>query len=324
MPYDDAALARTLESLRAPFVSLLARTIEQARGVLAAQQAAGEEESAELGAFAAGRIDVGRFATLLRRERTLERAAVERMEAALAVLREVAGRGDALFEGQVEPGTGLRDAAAAVLAGVGRAFAAARLFELARTGRFREPEHEGLFRPFPFAQWNRTERAAAPALLLHVNGRDLHAEGLAEFLDGALKVVLVVRGDAPFAPLARLLTPGVFVAQSEDGQEIGRLAAHPGPGVLALVPESAARFVHDPAAGPAWWDRLAISRLPDAAPPPRLGGRSAAQQKEELAHLAALARRPAPVAAPAEAAPAADPAAQLAQWLLAQAPVEGR
>jgi hypothetical protein len=157
-----------------------------------------------------------------------------------------------------------------------------------------------------------------------VNGPDLRAEGLAEFLDGALKVVLVVRGDAPAAPLARLLTPGVFVAQSADGSELARLAAHPGAGVLALVPETAARFVHDPLGGPEWWDRLAISRLPDAAPPPRLGGRSAAQQREELAHLAALARRPAPLPAPASPAAPADPAGQLAQWLLAQAPAEGR
>jgi hypothetical protein len=99
-----------------------------------------------------------------------------------------------------------------------------------------------------------------------------------------------------------------------------------GPGVAALVHPAAARFVHDPRAGRTPAERLWVAYLPAEPPRRAIDGISAAQQAEELALLQALAQPapPAPsvVAATPSAAPeaqAADPAAQLAAWLLAQA-----
>jgi len=324
---DDPGLRRAFEKIRGPFASSLARTLEQARGVLAAQRPAQEEESAGLGTFDAGRVDAGRFAALLRRERTPDPEALARMEAAFAVLLELAARGPTLYEAQVEPGGSLRDTVAAALAAIGRAFGAARLFELARLGRFREAEHGDLLHPFPFGRWNRSERAVAPPLLVTVHGADLRAEGLAEFLDGAFKAILLVRGDAPLAALARLATPGTFVQQAANGTALDRFAAWDGPGIAALVPEGAAHFLHDPAAGATWAERIEVAYAPEMAKPPRVGGRTATQQLEDLRHLAALATPPAPAAAAPEAVGAAtgggdDAAGRLAAWLLSQAQLE--
>jgi ribonuclease E len=171
---------------------------------------------------------------------------------------------------------------------------------------------------FPFAQWNRTERYLAPPLVIDVRGADVWAAGLAEFLDGHVKLVLVVTGDTSPAPLARLITPGIYVQQATLASELPGLASWDGPGVAALVPETAARFTHNPKAGPSPAERLRVEFLPAAAPRKAIDGISPAQQADELAMLAALAQ-PAPApAAPVAAPAAASPADLLAAWLLAQ------
>ena len=126
--------------------------------------------------------------------------------------------------------------------------------------------------------------------------------------------------------LARLIAPGTFVLQTSDATGLERFAAWDGPGVLALVPDEAARFVHDPAAGATVWDRLTVTFLPSEPPRKPIGGLSAAQQAEELALLAALASKPAGAAVEpgagsgsVAAAAAADPVDKLAAWLLRQA-----
>ncbi|MDH3592708.1 MAG: hypothetical protein OER88_12560 [Planctomycetota bacterium] len=317
------------------FHSALAATVEQARGVVAVQSADDDAQAARLGSFAADRIDTARFASLLDRRTALDAATLRVMEDALGVLHDVVGQAAAPCAVQVEPGGSLHDTVSHAFAQAGRAFGATRVFELARSGRYRPEEHGAWLDAFPAGRWSRAERAVAPPLMVTVNGRDLRPEGLAAFLDGAAKILLVVRGDAPQAPLVRLIAPGVFVVQTDDPAALAAFGTWDGPGIAALLPGGTARFTHDPRGGDELWERVVIDGLPETKPPPFLGGRSAAQQRDELAQLAAYARRPAaPAPAPmptstatpapvvAAAPVAGDPVDKLATWLLAQADLE--
>jgi hypothetical protein len=159
--------------------------------------------------------------------------------------------------------------------------------------------------------------------VVEVQGSDLRAATLSEFLDGRQKIVLVVHGDCAPAPLARLISPSTFVLQTEDVTGIERFLGWDGPAVAALLPGAAARFVHDPARGSAPWDRLEIISVPETPPRKAIGGLSPLQQGEELELLRSLATRPAGVAAAAApviaVAAAADPVDKLAAWLIGQA-----
>lgn len=327
------ALALPVQRYRAA----VAATVEDvSRRVEAQREGAGgrvAQLAAELGPLAAGRVDVEGLASFLGRWEAVERGALEVMEAALGTLRALLARGEELFVVRVEGGGRLEEVVAVALAEAGRAFGAARVVELAKSGSYRAAEHEGWLAAFPFHAWSRAERRLAPPLVVEVDGRDLRAAGLAEFLDGAVKLVLVVRGEAVPAALVRLITPGVFVLQTVDGSGLDRLAAAEGPGVAALVPEGAARFLHDPAAGREPWERLRVDFLPDSAPRRALGGMSAAQQAEELAQLRALMGAPVAGVTAAGVGPGvvggavspapADPVDKLAAWLLRQADLSG-
>jgi hypothetical protein len=162
--------------------------------------------------------------------------------------------------------------------------------------------------------------------VVEIDGADLRAGELAEFLDGNMKIVLVVRGESSPAPLARLVTPSTFVLQTSDETGFERFAAFEGPAVAALVPESAARFMHDPAAGQGAGDRLDVIHLPEEMPKKTLGGMSVRQQIDELEQLKVLASCSGePVATTDGAEPVAErmvsdhPVDQLAAWLLSQA-----
>jgi hypothetical protein len=328
MPSDASSRETILAALAGPigaFRSALSLTLEQVRGFLASHQTGatgdGPPEKALLGEFAKGRVDFERFGALLARAPAIDLLSLGRIQDACEVLREV--EGGRIGEVRAEPGGDLRDAVARALASVGRAFGAARVFDLARAGRYRDADHGAFLDSFPFHRWSRAERLVAPPLVVHANGRGLRAEPLAEFLDGGVKIVLEVAGESPLVPLVRLITPGTFVLQTADGAGLDRFAAWSGPGIAAWVPEGAALFSHDPALGPDPWDRLRVGFLPVAGRIPR-GGRSARQEAEELRQLAAMATRPPappqlPAAAPAARAAAADPADRLAAWLLAQA-----
>jgi hypothetical protein len=97
--------------------------------------------------------------------------------------------------------------------------------------------------------------------------------------------------------------------------------------VAALVPDSATRFVHDPAVGAVLHDRLTVHHAPQERPRKALGGISATQQVEELEQLTALSTHPVSAPAPPstepESAPApvvpASQADKLAAWLISQA-----
>lgn len=333
MPSDDR-LGPAMEAVAAErevFRSAMAVTIDELSGLLARRRGSHGEgaarRAAELGALGAGRIDAARFAQLFADEALGDPVDVGAVERALEVLTTLAARGEGLHRVKVPPGRPVAEAVGSALGEAGRAFGAAHVAQLARSGGFRAQEHETLLAGYPFERWSRAERRIAPPLVVEVQGGDLAAGGLAAFLDGSVKLVLLVEGPCPPAPLVRLLTPGVLVLQEEDASEFARLAGHAGPAVAALVPGGAACFVHDPAS-PAGEPRLRLRKLPEAAPTRRVGAISPFQQAEELALLAALGRAEAleapPSPRPGDAAPAeGSPADRLAAWLLRQAGLEG-
>jgi len=333
MPSEDRA-GLALDAFKKPiaaFRATLAATADEVRGYLATRQSSWEGKvarvGAELGPLAIGRIDFERFATLVEDQPDASPAALETLGGALAALGDLAGRSEQLYVVEVPAGGSLYEVVGRALAEIGRAFSAARLVSEVRAGRF-EPDGGGVaVGPLPFSLWTKAERRLAPPLVVRVQGRDLRAAGLAEFLDGRQRLVLVVEGECAPAPLGRLITPGIFVLQSADGSGLDRLLAWDGPGIAALVPDSAARFAHDPSGGAAAWERLRIEFLPDRAARRAIGGLSGAQQMEEIELLRSLATRPAggetrPAGPkPADAAAglnAADPADKLAAWLLSR------
>jgi hypothetical protein len=309
------------------FKSALATTLEQIRGILAAGSSSKNGQSerfvAELGPFAGDRIDIDRFSKLFTTENSLNSVKAQRIDRAYETMSTLIAQGDNLFVVNVDEAGNLRDNVAKALEHLGTAFGAARVVELSRTDRYQFEEHAKLVSSFPFAEWNTRERRLAPPLIVVVDGKDLNAVALAEFLDGAQKIVLIVRGASPPAPLARLITPNTFVVQTTDGSTLERFAEWKGAGIAAVVPDSAAQFVHDPTAGS---DRMAVEFLPESGPSRPLGGISAAQQGEELRQLKALcdgaglavsASRDATGAGPP--AGSVEPVDKLAAWLLQQA-----
>ncbi len=324
-----------LEDERNVFRSALGTTVDQIDHYLAehSQSANGDSRRAavELGPFAVDRIDVDRFSQLFRTA-TLDGRVRETIERARDTIAELAGRNSDLFQVAVKSGADLGSAVARAFEEIGRAFVAARVFDLARAGGYKDRRHARSLGSFPFSQWTSRERSMAPPLVVTVDGADLECATLARFMDGSTHVVLVVQGEAPPAPLVRLITPGTYVLQTHDGSGLDRLAGWDGPGVAAWMPESAARFVHDPSAGSTPADRITVDHMPDEKSVRPVSGTSVFQQLEELRQLDFLATAPPALAAPAapaalaapaggSAAPPAPPAPadKLAAWLLQQA-----
>lgn len=332
-----------LDAPRARFRTAVAVARDQMAAWLAAHRApsgGGVPSIAnELGRFASGRIDGSRFAGVFAAGTELADGTSERIEQCIEVLDGLLARGDDLFTCNVPSGGDLRDAVDAAFAEAGRAFGAVLAFQAAKTKTWRADHHAGLMKRFPFGRWNRAERQLAPPLVVEVDGADLRGEQLADFLDGHVRLVVVVRGASAPAPLAGLITPGLLVMQTDDVADLAAVAAADAPAIAALIPEGAARFVHTPHAGASLRDRLHMTHLPAQAPTHALGPRSAAQQREELALLAELSRWPetaaaagsletgaaaqgaaAAVAATLPAAPAGvSPVDALTSWLLGAA-----
>jgi hypothetical protein len=330
MPSEDSNKEVALEALSDPienYRSAVATTAEQVRGFLAAHRGDETDDdsapAAELGAYAVGRIDMDRFENLLSGSREKEEPdTLRKVEKAFAVLRRLSSGGDDGFYVKVKPGARLREAVAGRLAEIGRGFAAARIAGLAALGALTDGQAEALLEPLGFDAWNKGERRLAPPLVVELEGADLCAADLAEFLDGNMKIVLLVNGDAPPAPLVRLITPRTFVAQTSNPSDLDRFAATKASAVAALMPAGAARFVHDPAGGALLRDRLEILQLPDKPPRKKVGGASARQQEEELDQLRTLAECSAAAGATAGAsqAPAHEVTSveKLGAWLLTQ------
>jgi hypothetical protein len=322
----DARVQAALGALRRPidaYRSMIVGAAARARELLAGDGGA-PRARLTLGEFGGARMDAARFAELAHGA-ALDALSRARIERAAAVLEELAAAGDEAFVADVARGDSLRVVAARALARLGRAFGAASVVTLVRSGRYEPERHDRLLESLPPEWWSRSERRAAPPLILTVDGADLHAGSLAELLDGAARIVLVVRGACAPAPLVRLVTPGTLVMQAADPAAIARVAEHDGPAVAALV-DDAALFTHDPALGAALWQRLVVARGPTAEPTRSLGGTSPRQQREEMAQLEAMAARPMAAAGvtPGEAsaqllAPGGgDPAERLTAWLLAE------
>lgn len=295
MPSDQSA-ARALEALAdrvTAFRGALATArdemrehVESHRGV---ERDRAQSAALALGAFAAGRIDVQRFGTLLADERTLSPEATATLASCVAALDELLARGDALFVHRMPSGGLLRGKVDAAFAEVGRAFAAARVFQAVRRGASILPAYASMLRDFPFALWSRAERDLAPPLVIQLDGADLRAEHLVEYLDGAVRIALVVDGPASAAPLVRLIAPSVLVLQTSDEAGLDTLRRANGPAVAALLPDGCAELLHDPRGGARLEERLTISRAATATKCESVGCRSARQALDELAQLEALA-----------------------------------
>lgn len=328
MPSDaNRSALKAVAGARAAFHSAVATAVDQVQTYLSAHRSPvngrSERAAVELGQFAAGRIDPDRFSSFFADGEEPDAETLARVEAAADVLAGISKDADDLYSVEVPSGGDLRDTVATALAEAGRAFGAARVVDLARTGRYDAATHDEFLATFPPRMWNRAERQIAPPLVVTVDGSDLRVGGLAEFLDGAQKIVLVARGDAPPAALVRLVTPGVFVMQTADAADLARIAGVDGPAVAAIVPERAARFTHDPAAGATPAARLSVAALPEEAPRKPLGRLTIFQQSEELMQLRALAAATAAAEGEEGPEPAADtaklPGDKLAAWLLRQA-----
>ena len=327
MPSDArvlAALAAAEPQIRA-FQAALAAAADR----LDAQVEAAVEDPAhlrvatELGNFAAGRIDIARFAVLSREREALDDHELALLRRARDVLREQASLPLTRFVVDVPAGGRLGAALSHMFAELGAAYGAMLVAELVRTRRYEASEHSFLLHSLPRHQWNRAERAAAPPVVISVEGADLWAGEVAQYLDGGQKIILVVRAPAPPAPLVRLITPGTYVRQTTGGEHLVEALAVDAPAVVALVPEGVAEFVHRPDGRQPMHERLTIDKRPSAART-ALQSWTTWQQQQELAQLDALATVPTPVAALAMAtAPPmpqpVDPADQLARWLLSRA-----
>ena len=335
-----AAALAAVAGARTAFRSVVASTVEDVRAFMRSRttppEGRAERAAVELGRMGPAHIDPERFSALFGEEEVLDPLSLKVVEEAGRVLGEVAEAGDELYRKSVEPRGDLHGTVASGLAEAGRAFGAARAVNLVRKGAYHPDDDWTLLHPLPFRRWSRAEREVAPPMVIRTAGRDLVAGGLAEFLDGAVKLVLVVDGPAPLAPLARLVTPGVFVLQTSDAAELERLADVEGPAIAALLPQGAVRFCFDPRKGDGVARGLELDELPESLDPTPGLALSVAQQARDLAWLRDLIRFrdgvPAPDSAPAaggdegeaagtdlEAPPAGSPADRLAAWLLKQA-----
>ncbi len=297
--------------------------LERARKLLAAES--NDSAAAEsLGEFAQGRIDAARFAMLAEDPGPLDAIAFGVLERTIERLEAISGAGDEQFIVALDAGGSIGEAVHARFETLGAAYSAATLVDLARR---RAPNllGQGLsLESHPFEKWTAADRRIAPPLVVCVEGPDVDALGIARFVDASVRLALIVTGQTAPAPLVRLISPGVFVSQSSDITPLSKSSDYEGPAVVAVMEDGGARFTHDPRRGRAVWQRLDVTRMPDVQARKSVGRRSAWQQREDVAHLKALAEQPVlpPNSADALVAAigggAADPAERLTSWLLDQ------
>jgi hypothetical protein len=296
------------------FKSAVAKTSEDIRALLGGTGNAPDDQTAALGFFARGHVDVERFSVFTPKSARIAEAAEAPTRAAQAVLDGLLEKGDELFVLALEEGEELASRLPERLAEIGRAFSAAHVVELAARGAYKEAEHAALLERYPFSKWSRSERSFAPGLVIELRGTAFVPAAIVPYLDGVMKVVFIVEGDAPAAALARVITPGVFVQQETGDAALERFTAFEGTAVAAFVPGDAVSFVHDPGAGETTYERFVSIAFPKEIRKRSIGGISAVQQAEDYGLLETLAVVPTPTG---EAA--SDPAGKLSAWLLSQA-----
>ena len=219
MPSDDR-IKQALELVSGQaeaFRSALAVTIDQMRSYADSQGAAKDKKAdhlaTELGPFATNLVDSHRLSQIVCDTEESSAAALKVVVQARKALSELADKQDDLFVLDLDAGQNLWHAVDKTLANLGRAFSAARAFEQAKANG-RVAAEAGS--PLPFREWTSRERLLAPPLVIAVDGDQCRAHGLAEFLDGTQKIILLVRGESTPAPLVRLVTPGTYVAQTNE------------------------------------------------------------------------------------------------------------
>ena len=133
MPSDDRK-AIALDAIRSrieQFHSAVAVTADQVRGLLAGSGNTEGDQSVALGSFAKGKVNVERFAAFTPKATRIDAEAEAPIRAAQEVLKSLLAQGDELFILETEEGKGLGHQLSARLASIGRAFAAARVVDLA-------------------------------------------------------------------------------------------------------------------------------------------------------------------------------------------------
>jgi len=325
MPF-DAQVSSALSAVRPQldvFRFAVSSTLERAKALLTADSGS-SLAGAALGNFASGRIDPDRFAMISAGSAPIDSVGRTVVERAIELLEPLLAGGDDAFVVDVKSGTSPVTAVRARLTKLGSVFAAATLIELVRRRVYDPTQRILSFGGHPFEKWNAGERKIAPPLVVRLEGADLDAFEFASLMDGCVRFVLIISGQCSPAPLARLVSPGVFVAQTGDAGILAKLTDLDAPAIIAVMNGAEARFVHDPRGGAAIWQRMQLSNIPSAIPRKPIGNRSAWQQRDDLAHLEALARQPLPLAPLIDEISAldgnaiADPAERLAAWLLDQ------
>jgi hypothetical protein len=295
------------------FHSALAVTADQVRGLLAGSNNTVDDQSEALGFFAKGKVNIERFASFTPMAAHIDTAAEAPIRAAQAVLKSLLAQGDELFVIQTEEGKGLGHQLSVRLASIGRAFAAARVIDMAKSGAYKEEKHAATLERFPYDMWNSSERALAPALFVEVSGADFKPSAIVPLLDINMKIVFNVTGDAPAAALSRVISPRVFVQQETDSVSLEAFAAFKGIAIAAFLPATAVSFIHDPSAGSTTYERFVAVTFPKEVRKRAIGGISPAQQAEDYTLLESLSVPP-EIAGDA----ASDPAGKLSAWLLNQ------
>ena len=322
MPFDEQ-VSSALSALRPQlevFRFGVSSTLERAKAMLAADSGP-SHAGAALGNFASGRIDPSRFAMISAGAAPLDSIGRTVVERAILLLEPMLAGGDNEFVVDVKSGSSVGNAIRARLTKLGSVFAAATLIELVRRRVYDPTQRVLSFGGHPFEKWNAGERKMAPPLVVRLEGADLDPFDIAQFLDGCVRLVFKVDGQCAPAPLARLISPGVFVAQVDNTDVLSKLTELDSPAVVAVMKGNEARFVHDPRGGIASWQRLQVASIPSSIPRKPLGNRSAWQLREDLAQLETLAKRPMPLAPLIDetaTVPTGDPAERLAAWLLDQ------
>ena len=315
MPFEERR-AIALESVRPrieQFHSALAITAEQVRGLLAGSNDTETDQNESLGHFAKGKMDMDRFESFTQKAPRMEADAEAPIRAAQEVLKSLLAEGDDLFIIKGVEGRGLGHQLSVRLAHIGRAFAAARVVDMAKNGAYKEEKHAKTLERFPYAVWNSSERALAPALVVEVSGADFKPSAIVPLLDTNMKVVFNIRDDAPAAALSRVISPKVFVQQETGSESLDAFKAYKGIAVAALLPDTAVSFVHDPSAGSTTYERFVSITFPNEVRKRPIGGISPAQQAEDYTLLESLSVPP-EIAGEAPT----DPAGKLSAWLLSQ------
>jgi hypothetical protein len=292
------------------FRAALTVTYEQVRGLLSGTGDTDIDRSEQLGFFARGKVNSERFNTFAAKKKSIPPDAEEPVRAARDILKSLLEEGDKLFVIDTVPGRGLGHQLSVKLAHIGRAFGAARVVDLARN---KEDKHADTLAKFPYATWNSSERALAPALVVNVSGEDFKPSSIVPLLDTNMKIVFIVNGDAPAAALARVISPRVFVQQITGEPDLKAFRAYKGIAVAAFLPDTAVDFVHDPSAGSTTYERFTSITFPKEVRKRQIGGISPAQQAEDYTLLESLSVPP-EIAGEA----ASDPAGKLSAWLLSQ------